>query len=86
MDLNRAGLVVCITLFIVIGINAAIYAMVMRRRSNGTVGQIELLQRAAKRARDPWEQENTDLKELSERVAGLRGRGAGDKQEGEQES
>jgi hypothetical protein len=73
MDVSRAILVVCITLFIVIGINAAIYVSVTRKN---TIGQIELMRRAAKRARDPWKQENDDLMELSKRVADLKERQA----------
>jgi hypothetical protein len=71
MDPGKAALVICVTLFIVIGVNAAIY---MSFKSKNTTGQIELLRRAAKRARDPWEQENADLKELSQRVSELKER------------
>ncbi len=69
MDLDKAGLVICLTLFIVIGINAAIYASL--RRGN-TVGQIELLRKAANRARKPWETEDEALNELSKRVEELK--------------
>lgn len=78
MDLSKAALVVCLTLFIVIGINAAIYVSLARRKHN-SVGQIELLRRAASRARDPWEQENTDLRELSRRVTELKEKGSRDR-------
>jgi hypothetical protein len=71
MDSGKAALVVCLTLFIVIGINAAIYVSFTRKN---TTSQIELLRRAAQRARDPWEKENTDLKELSQRVSELKER------------
>jgi len=70
MDLDRAFLVVCVTLFIVIGINAAIYVSYSRKN---TVGQIELFRRAAKRARDPWEPEDANLRELSRLVSELKG-------------
>jgi len=69
LDLDKAGLVICLTLFIVIGINAAIY--VSLRRGN-TVGQIELLRKAAGRAYKPWEEEDEALSELSRRVHELR--------------
>jgi hypothetical protein len=69
MDPNRIILVVCVTLFIVVGINAAIYVSLTRKN---TVGQIELLRRAAHRARDPWGPENTDLQELSRLVSELK--------------
>ena len=70
MDLEKAGLVVCITLFIVIGFNALIYLSVSR---GDTVGSIELLRRATNRVRDPWKPEDDDLKELSRLVSGLKG-------------
>ena len=72
MDLDNTALVVCITLFIVIGINAAIFVSV--RRGN-TIGQIELLRRAAGRARRPWGNEEAKLQELSQRVANLKANG-----------
>ncbi|HEX7973750.1 MAG TPA: hypothetical protein VF498_05020 [Anaerolineales bacterium] len=73
MDYTKAVLVICITLFIVIGINAAIYISITRRKGgSSTLGQIELLRRAAKRAQDPWQTEHTDLQELSRRVSGLK--------------
>ncbi len=69
MDYSKAFLVVCLTLIIVIGINAAIYVMLSRRNE---VGQIELLRRASKRARQPWREEDDNLQELSQRVKELR--------------
>jgi hypothetical protein len=70
MDYSKAFLVVCVTLIIVIGLNAAIYAMFARRRNE--VGQIELLRRASQRARQPWHGEDEALQELSQRVKELR--------------
>ncbi len=69
MEHVSASLVICITIFLVVGINAAIYVMVSRK---DTIGQIELMQRAARRARNPWENEDTNLAELSRRVAELK--------------
>jgi hypothetical protein len=69
MDPSRVFLVVCITLFIVVGINAAIYVSFTRKN---TIGQIELMRRAADRARDPWGPEDANLKELSRLVAELK--------------
>lgn len=69
MDLNKAALVICLTVFIVIGINAAIYASLRR---GTTIGQIELLRKAAGRARKPWENEDKALSELSRRVNELK--------------
>ena len=79
MDLNGVPLVICLTVFIVIGVNAAL--LVALRRGN-EAGQIELLKRAASRARQPWKHEDEALKELSKRVADLK-RGAADAQEQE---
>jgi hypothetical protein len=66
MNVDKAPLVICLALFIAIGVPAAIYAVV--RRGTGP-GQIELLQRASHRASQPWEEENKALEELSKRVA-----------------
>jgi hypothetical protein len=69
MDTGRAAIVICVTLFLVIGINAAIYVAFVRKNS---VSQIELMRRAAERARDPWRPEDEDLKELSRLVEQLK--------------
>ncbi len=81
MDPNKAMLVVCLTVFIVIGVNAAIYAAF--RRGN-EANQIELLRKAASRARHPWAKEDQALEELSKRVADLK-KGRPATFEGEQE-
>jgi hypothetical protein len=65
MDTGRAAIVICVTLFLVIGFNAAIYVAFVRKNR---VSQIELMRRAAQRARDPWQSENDDLEELSRLV------------------
>lgn len=69
MDTSRVLLIVCLTLFLVIGINAAIYVALSRKN---TVSQVELFRRASQAAQDPWKSENDDLKELSRRVAELK--------------
>lgn len=68
MDYSKAFLVVFVTILIVIVINAAIFASVTRKNS---VGQIELLRKAASRAKDPWQPENENLSELSRLVKNL---------------
>jgi hypothetical protein len=68
MDFSKVFLVICLTLVIVVGVNAALY--VSLRRGN-EAGQIELFRRAAQRAREPWKEEDEALQELSRRVAGL---------------
>lgn len=72
MDYGKVTLVVCLTLFIVIGINAAIYAALTRGKE---VGQIELFRRAAQRARRPWASEDDELDELARRVKTLKHKG-----------
>lgn len=69
MDTENVLLVVCLTLFLVIGINAALYVSL---RGGGTQTQIDLFRRAAQRARQPWKEEDEALQELSERVAALK--------------
>lgn len=66
MDTGRAALVIFLTLVIVIGVNVLIY---LSLRNRSSIGQIEMLRRAARRARNPWEDEDNDLRELSRRVA-----------------
>lgn len=68
MDTSKAWMVVCITIFLVVGINAWIYAAVSRRDS---IGQIELLRRATQRAKNPWQPEDNNLSELSRLVKEL---------------
>jgi hypothetical protein len=69
LDYSKAILIVCVTLIIVIGINAAIFASTRRKRS---VSTIELFRKAAKRARNPWKDEDAALSELSELVEKLK--------------
>ena len=69
MDPSRVTLVVCLTLFMAIGIPAALYVALSRKNS---VSQIELMRRAANRARQPWAPEDASLKELSQLVAELK--------------
>ncbi|HSO26702.1 MAG TPA: hypothetical protein VLS48_01435, partial [Anaerolineales bacterium] len=71
MDAERALLVIGVTLILVLALNFAIVATITRgkkRRNNPNT--VEMLRRAAKRARSPWEQEDADLAELS-RLAAL---------------
>jgi hypothetical protein len=68
MDLEKAGLVIFITLVIVIAFNIAIYRSL--RRKQGT-GEIELFQHAAGRLRRPWSREEAKYQELSDLVSTL---------------
>jgi hypothetical protein len=69
MDLSKAALVICITLVIVIVINAAIYATYRRGRGPST---IDMFRQAARTARDPWKVEDDALEELSQLTAQFR--------------
>jgi hypothetical protein len=68
VDPGKVMLVIGLTLLIVIGVNVLIYFSVTRK---GTIGQIELMRRAANQARNPWEVEDNSLSELSKLVADL---------------
>jgi hypothetical protein len=65
MNIEKVPIIICLALFIAVGVPAAIYAIV--RRGSGP-SQIELLQRASHRANQPWEDENKALEELARRV------------------
>lgn len=69
MDLDRALIVICITIFVVIALNVGIY-LSMRRGDEVTT--ISMLRNAARRARDPWKDEDEALKELSHLVSGFK--------------
>jgi hypothetical protein len=69
VDPGKVMLVIGLTLLIVIGVNVLIYFSVTRK---GTIGQIELMRRAANQARNPWEVEDNSLSELSRLVADLK--------------
>jgi hypothetical protein len=69
MDLSKAALVVCITIIIVIAINAAIYASYRRGQGPST---IDMFRQAARTARDPWKVEDDALEELSQLTAQFR--------------
>ena len=76
MDTTKIILVVCITLATVAIINAAIFAAL--RRGN-EAGQIELVQRAVRRSRQPWQPEDDALNELARRVEALKRKETHDK-------
>jgi hypothetical protein len=69
MDPNRVFLVICLTLVAVVAFNVIIYLSV--RRGN-EVKTIDMFRKAARRARDPWKDEDDALKELSNLVASLK--------------
>ncbi len=69
MDPNRAFLIVCLTVSAVIVFNVMIYLSL--RRGNETT-TIDLMRKAAGRARNPWKDEDDALQELSNLVSGLK--------------
>ena len=66
MNSEKITLVVCLTLFMVVGINAALYVALRR---GGEASLIELTRRAVHRLRDPWKDEDEALQELSRLVS-----------------
>jgi hypothetical protein len=69
MEPTKIILVVCITMAAVAIVNAALIAAF--RRGN-EAGQIELLKRAVRRSRQPWQPEDDSLSELAKRVEELK--------------
>lgn len=61
-----------VVVLIVVGINGMLLISVRKKRGTG---QIQLLQKALNRARDPWHAEDEDLAELSRLVADLKPNG-----------
>jgi len=69
MDIQKAIIVIVITLVVVILFNVGIYAYVKKRGPHvNTFGRIY------QRARHPWKEDEEKLKELSEKVAKLKDR------------
>lgn len=80
IDTGKAFLVIGLTILGVILVNVAIYYSV---RGRGTIQQIEFLRKAVGQTRNPWELEDTALKELSEMVSQLKEKPNGTAQEDE---
>lgn len=79
MDPVKAGIVILITLVVIVIINLAIYVSARRGR-RGLPHEIEMLKRAANRARNPWVKEDAMLEELSRLTEALKAQPA-DRQE-----
>ena len=69
MDLDRALLVICLTVGAVILFNVMIY---LSARRGNEVTTIKLMRKAARRARNPWQDEDDALQELSDIVSGFK--------------
>lgn len=69
MDSDRIFLVIVLTAVIVIGINGLLY--VAFRRGN-EANMIDLTRKALQKTRNPWQEEDEALQELSRLVADLK--------------
>lgn len=69
IDLEKLLLVICLTVLIVAGLNALAYAA-LRRGDEANL--VNLTRKAAQRARNPWQDEEQALQELSRLVTGLK--------------
>jgi len=58
-------LVLCLVLVLGLGVPISMY---LAGRRGESIEQIELLKRAANRARSPWKSEDEDLEELARKV------------------
>ena len=68
MDTTRAFWVICITFVVVIVLNVGIYAAFSRRKPDS---YSQLFGKVSHEMRNPWQQNNAALDELSKRVADL---------------
>lgn len=66
MDLDKAILVIFLTIAAVVVFNVMIYLSVRR---GDEVTTIDLMRKAARRARNPWKDEDDALQELSDLVS-----------------
>jgi hypothetical protein len=69
MDPDRVFLVICLTIVAVIAFNVMIY---LSLRRGDEVNTVNMLRKAARRARNPWKDEDDALKELSNLVEKLK--------------
>lgn len=74
--LDQAGVVICLTILLVLLINAMILMLVRRNRPNS---EIEMMRRIASTARNPFAKEERQVEELSRLVAGLKEAHQGEK-------
>ena len=69
MESDRIFLVVVLTVVIVIGINGLLY-LALRRGNEANM--IDLTRKALKNTRNPWEEEDRSLQELSTLITNLK--------------
>jgi sensor histidine kinase regulating citrate/malate metabolism len=66
---TRVIVALCLVVILVIGINAVLFFAL---RNTSTTRHVQLWQKAAKRARDPWKEEDEALNNLSKLVSQFR--------------
>lgn len=66
---ERAILIICLTVFVAVGILAVLYA---GARRGSAIGQIEIAKKIIKGARDPWKPEDEQMDELARKVEDLK--------------
>jgi hypothetical protein len=71
MDPLKAALVIFLALFIIVGINIAIY-IIVKGSSRDMPLTMDIIRRAAERVRNPWIVEDTMLEELADITARLK--------------
>lgn len=80
MTIERGWVLACLIIGAVVAINVGLMYSLL---SGGARQQWEILRKAARRARDPWQEEDRDLEELHRRVLGLgQDAGAGEDEAG----
>ena len=78
MDFSKAFLIVGIALVVVILFNVGIYYGYARKNSHNEFNDmIDVM----KHARNPWEEEDANLRELSQRVKALKKKDPGDQEQ-----
>ena len=82
MDLERAFLVIFLTIAAVVLFNVMIFLSVRRGED---VTTIDLMRKAARRARNPWKDEDDALQELSDLVSNFKSSSQEQTEEDEQQ-
>jgi hypothetical protein len=72
MNQENVTLVIVLAAVIVIGVNGMLY-LALRRGNEANL--IDLARKSFRRARNPWQDEEDELKELADLVAGLKAQG-----------
>jgi hypothetical protein len=70
MDSQKAFLVISITLVVVLLFNLGIYATLKNKRTNSN-NQAQMVSRALRRARNPWEEDLAKMEALSRSLVAI---------------